>query len=159
MYLPPREAIELALNNYVHMLITVFRMIHTWGRRGRRHTPQGSINQFGWKRSGYPLGWFGSRPPRLSVTTPLGTTLTATHGNCDNFRNGFCTLYNIVVSPDGAACPSFTPKPPATAQPPPTQTPPTPGLNKIQVLQDLIEPLEQQLDRIKKEIEQLRKHV
>ena len=32
------------------------------------------------------------------------------HGNCVNFRGGLCTLSGVAVDPDGAACPSFTPK-------------------------------------------------
>jgi len=33
-----------------------------------------------------------------------------THGNCANFRNGFCTLAGVVVNPNDPACPNFTPK-------------------------------------------------
>lgn len=33
-----------------------------------------------------------------------------THGNCANFRNGFCTLAGVAVSPNEPACPNFKPK-------------------------------------------------
>ena len=33
-----------------------------------------------------------------------------THGNCVNFSGGFCTLSNVAVDPNGAACPNFIPK-------------------------------------------------
>ena len=33
-----------------------------------------------------------------------------THGNCVNFRNGFCTLNNVAADPNEAACPNFIPK-------------------------------------------------
>ncbi len=33
-----------------------------------------------------------------------------THGDCANFRNGFCTLNNVAVDPDESACPNFIPK-------------------------------------------------
>jgi len=32
------------------------------------------------------------------------------HGNCVNFSNGFCTLSNVAVDPNGIACPNFIPK-------------------------------------------------
>jgi len=32
------------------------------------------------------------------------------HGNCANFGSGFCTLKNVAVDPNGAACSSFMPK-------------------------------------------------
>jgi len=33
-----------------------------------------------------------------------------THGNCANFKNGFCTLAGVAVNPNEPACPNFTPK-------------------------------------------------
>lgn len=32
------------------------------------------------------------------------------HKNCNNFRDGLCTLYGVAVDPNGPACPSFTAK-------------------------------------------------
>ena len=32
------------------------------------------------------------------------------HGNCVNFSGGLCTLSNVAVDPNGAACPNFIPK-------------------------------------------------
>lgn len=32
------------------------------------------------------------------------------HGQCANFKNGFCTVYNIAVDFNDPACPNFTPK-------------------------------------------------
>ena len=32
------------------------------------------------------------------------------HRDCASFSNGFCTLSGVVVDPNGAACPRFTPK-------------------------------------------------
>jgi len=32
------------------------------------------------------------------------------HKNCIHYKDGFCTLNQISVDPDGAACPRFTPK-------------------------------------------------
>lgn len=33
-----------------------------------------------------------------------------THGNCVNFSSGFCTLSDVAVDPNEAACPSVIPK-------------------------------------------------
>jgi len=35
-----------------------------------------------------------------------------THGDCANFRSGFCALNGTAVDPGGAACQKFTPKSP-----------------------------------------------
>ena len=34
----------------------------------------------------------------------------ATHGDCANFRSGYCSVYGIAVNPNSPACPNFTPK-------------------------------------------------
>ena len=34
-----------------------------------------------------------------------------THKDCINYSNGVCALFNVKVSPEGAACPNFRPKP------------------------------------------------
>ena len=44
---------------------------------------------------------------RISYSKQSGFPI---HGNCANFRSGLCTLNGVAVDPDGAACPSFTPK-------------------------------------------------
>lgn len=33
-----------------------------------------------------------------------------THGDCANFRSGYCSVYGIAVDPDSPACLNFTPK-------------------------------------------------
>lgn len=137
------------------MLITVFGMFYTRRGPGRRQAYHRFTSRF---RYGYPAAGLVVAPTRSpSITQPTPQRLTATHMDCNNFRNGFCTLYNVVVDPTGAACPSFTPKHPNPTWSLSAQTPLTADYHKIQALQDLIKPLERQLDQIKKEIEQLKK--
>ena len=44
-----------------------------------------------------------------------------THGECINYVDGRCTLYNIPVDPNSPACPNFRPK--TVARPPTTVSP------------------------------------
>ncbi|MCD6564269.1 MAG: hypothetical protein J7K23_10220 [Thermoproteales archaeon] len=37
-------------------------------------------------------------------------TTNQIHGNCINYSDGKCLLYNINVSPNAPACPNFQPK-------------------------------------------------
>ena len=63
------------------------------------------------------------------------------HGDCANFRNGFCKLKSIAVDPNGAACPEFTPK------------------RKMKTLQpqsQRLEELEKQLEGVRGRLERLR---
>ena len=123
----------------------------------------------GWMRFGYPPGWMG----RSSMGTPLtGQPLVKApaHGDCANFRNGFCTLYGTAVDPNGPACPNFTPRgsvpaaqtptqppPPAPVGFPPAQVPQLSREQEIQILQNQARMVEQQLEQVKKRLEELKR--
>jgi hypothetical protein len=55
------------------------------------------------------------------MTYPRGQPKLATHKECAHFSDGFCTLNDVAVGPDQAACPNFTPRSilrtPQTAKP------------------------------------------
>ncbi len=71
----------------------------------------------GWKGPWPGRGPFSHLPPWQRPGWVFGLKMgysmqpgSSTHGNCTNFEDGLCTLYGVSVDPNGAACPSFTPK-------------------------------------------------
>ena len=143
----------------------------------------------GWMRFGYSPGWVGRSPtglpptaqylmqpgqvPQPYPTQPPAQISVPTHGDCANFRDGFCTLYGTAMDPGAPACPSFTPEntastpqtPPmqpmlqAPAGFPPAQMQHVPKDQEIQMLEGQARMFEQQLDQIKKRLEELKKEV
>lgn len=156
----------------------------------------------GWMRFGYSPGWIGGSPTGLPPTTqylmqtgqvpqpaPYAAQIPMqqpTHKDCIHFMNGFCTLNDVPVDPNEAACPSFTPKgmmgmpqappttqpfysgssgvPPAPMFQAPTGFPSTlisqmPKEQEIQMLEGQARMVEQQLEQIKKRLEELKKEV
>jgi hypothetical protein len=135
----------------------------------------------GWMRLGYSSGWMGRSPTELPPTAQhlmqteqvprpypaQAQTLAPTHGDCANFKNGFCALYGAVVDPGEPVCQSFMPRNPTVTsqispmQPtgfPPAHMPQIPKEQEIQMLDDQARMLEQQLQHIKKRIEELGKY-
>lgn len=102
---------------------------------------------------------------------PSAQASVPTHGDCANFRDGLCTLYGTAMDPSAPACPSFTPKNPTPApqtqpmQPmfqspagfPPVQMPQIPKEQEIQVLEGQARMFDQQLEQIKRRIEELKR--
>jgi len=110
-----------------------------------------------------------------------------THEACAHFKDGFCSLYGIPVSPDQPACPNFTPKnastPPTFYQPQPSPSfrlgwrlsrgagrrrrlgfqgrfKPSPQLSSLQeqtLLREGLKALEEQLRWVKRRLEELRR--
>lgn len=139
----------------------------------------------GWMRFGYSPGWMGRNPTGLPPTAQYLTqtgqvpqpylaqaqTSVPVHGDCANFRDGFCMLYGTAIDPSGPACPNFTPRNPnptsqtSPMQPmfqtpasfPSAQVPQIPKEQEIQMLEGQAEMLGQQLRQIKKRIEELEK--
>jgi len=111
--------------------------------------------------------------PTPYTAQPPAQMVVPTHENCANFRDGFCQLYGAAVDSNGAACPSFTPKSSAPiSQAPPTQSmfqapasfPPAqmsqiPKEQEIQVLEGQARMFDQQLEQIKRRIEELKREV
>lgn len=133
-----------------------------------------------WMRFGYSPGWLGRSPTGLPPTAQYlmqtgqvpqpypaqAQTLAPTHGDCANFTNGFCALYSATVDPCQPACPSFMPKNPTLTSQispmqstgfPPAQMRQIPKEQEIQMLEDQAGMLGQQLQQIKKRIEELGK--
>ncbi len=161
------------------------------GWRRRRRNMYHLTGVPGWMRFGYSPGWVGRSPTGLPPTAqyltqagqvPQPTPYTAqpqaqmafpTHGNCANFRDGFCALNGAVVDPSAPACPSFTPKSsiPAPQTPsthpmfqapagfPPAQMPQIPKEQEIQMLEGQARMVKQQLEQVKKRLEELKKEV
>ena len=134
----------------------------------------------GWMRFGYSPGWVGRSPTGLPPTAQylvqagqvpqpyLAQTQTSVpaHGDCANFTNGFCALYGVAVDPSEPACPNFAPRNPnptsqtSPMQPasfPPAQMPQIPKEQEIQMLEGQAGMLGQQLQQIKKRLEELGK--
>ena len=150
------------------------------GWRRRRRNMYRLTGLPGWMRFGYSPGWTGRSPTGLPPTAQYlmqtgqvpqpyivqAQTLVPTHGDCANFGNEFCALYGIAIDPDEPACPSFTPKNPTLTsqtspmQPtssPPAQMPQIPKEQEIQMLEGQARMLGQQLQQIKKRLEELSK--
>lgn len=144
-----------------------------------------AYGQGGWRRrnmyylTGLP-GWmrFGYLTQTGQVLQPSPAQVPAqisvpTHGDCANFRDGFCALNGAAVDPSAPACPSFIPKSstPAPQTPsthpmfqasagfPPAQMPQIPKEQEIQMLEWQARMVEQQLEQIKKRLEELKKGV
>lgn len=148
------------------------------GWRRRRRNMYRLTGLPGWMRFGYSPGWMGRSPTGLPSTAQYlmqigqvpqsypaqAQTLVPTHGDCANFGNGFCALCGAAVDPGELACPNFTPRNPtltsqtSPTQPtsfPPAQMPQIPKEQEIQMLEGQARMLGQQLQQIKKRIEEL----
>lgn len=159
------------------------------GWRRRRRNMYYLTGVPGWMRFGYSPGWAGRSPTGLPPTAqylmqtgqvpqPYPAQVPAqisvpTHEDCANFRDGFCTLNGAAVDPSAPVCPSFTPKsstpapqtPPtqsmfqAPASFPPAQMPQIPNEQEIQMLEGQARMVGQQLEQIKRRLEELKKEV
>ncbi len=158
------------------------------GWRRRRRNMYYFTGVPGWMRFGYSPGWVGRSPTGLPPTAqylmqtgqvpqPYPAQVPAqisvpTHEDCANFRDGFCTLNGAAVDPSAPVCPSFTPKSSTPApqtlptypmfQAPtvlPAQMPQIPKEQEIQVLEGQARMFDQQLEQIKRRIEELKREV
>lgn len=158
------------------------------GWRRRRRNMYHLTGVPGWMRFGDSPGWAGRSPTGLSPTAqylmqggqvpqpyPVQATQTSfpTHEDCTYFKNGFCTLYDVAMDPNSPVCPNFTPKSSTPApQTPPTQPafqapagfPPAqmsqvPKEQEIQMLEGQARMVGQQLEQIKRRLEELKKEV
>lgn len=151
------------------------------GWRRRRRNIYSLTGMPGWMRLGYSPGLMGKIPAGLPSTAQYlmqaeqmprsypvksSTQISGpTHGDCANFRDGFCMLYGTAVDPNSPACPSFTAKiPTPVAQTqliefPPAQAPQMLNEQELQMLEDQRRIVKQQLELVRKRLEELRKEV
>ena len=158
------------------------------GWRRRRRNMYYHTGVPGWMRFGYSPGWVDRSPtglpptaqylmqtgqvPQLYPAQVPAQIPVPTHEDCVNFRDGFCTLNGAAVDPSAPVCPSFTPKSSTPAlqtlptypmfQAPtvlPARMPQIPKEREIQVLEGQARMFDQQLEQIKRRIEELKREV
>ncbi|HDN18059.1 MAG TPA: hypothetical protein ENF41_03260 [Candidatus Bathyarchaeota archaeon] len=69
------------------------------------------------------------------------------HKDCINYSNGYCTLFNIPVPPEGMGCPQFQPK---------LSSPQSRGLHPASTSPTDTAALMKRIKRMEKEIAELR---